>query len=85
MPNQTDPCSLPQCDTTDAYYSRLHRFPEVLEKRAAKLEVERLIHERSRLILDLEDLKGKARVWSGAKTEEERRRKIADAEVRLER
>lgn len=51
-------------DTSDAHYHRLHRFPEILEKRSARLEREKLIHERSKLILEIEDLKGKGWVYT---------------------
>ncbi|SDA07417.1 BZ3501_MvSof-1269-A2-R1_Chr6-2g08519 [Microbotryum saponariae] len=78
----------PETDTSDAHYQRLHRFPEVLEKRSARVERDRLIHERSKLILELEELKGRGWVYIGAqggKGEEERRRKIKEGELRLAR
>lgn len=77
-----------QVDTSDAFYHRLHRFPEVLEKRSARLERERLIHERSKLINELEELRGRGWVYQGAqggKGEEERRRRIKEGEDRLKR
>lgn len=77
-----------QIDTSDAFYHRLHRYPEVLEKRSARLERERLIHERSKLILELEELRGRGWVYHGSqggKGEEERRRKIREGEERLKR
>lgn len=51
-------------DTSDALYARLHRYPEVLEKRASRLERERLIHERSKLINELEELRGRGWVYN---------------------
>ncbi|KAK4058552.1 hypothetical protein OIO90_000714 [Microbotryomycetes sp. JL221] len=75
-------------DTSDAFYQRLHRYPEVLEKRSARLEKERLIHERNKLVLELEDLKGRGWVYTGAqggKSEEDRRRKIREMEEKLKR
>ncbi|KAM0754378.1 hypothetical protein T439DRAFT_376873 [Meredithblackwellia eburnea MCA 4105] len=78
-----------QQDTSDAFYLRLHRYPEVLEKRSAKLERDRLIHERSKLILELEDLRGRGWVYHGGarvgRSEEIRRRKIREGEERLKR
>lgn len=75
-----------QCDMSDAYYQRLHRFPEVLEKRSARLEVEKLISERNKLINELEELKGRGRVYAGVlggKAGEERKRKIEEGEKKL--
>ncbi|GAA5976468.1 hypothetical protein JCM10908_005511 [Rhodotorula pacifica] len=69
-----------EIDTSDAFYHRLHRYPEVLEKRAARLERERLIHERSKLINELEELRGRTWVYAGTsaggRAEEERQRRI---------
>ncbi|CEQ42962.1 SPOSA6832_04855 [Sporobolomyces salmonicolor] len=80
---------LPDSDTSDAFYLRLHRYPEVLEKRASRLERERLIHERSKLILELEELRGRGWVYmgnnAGGRAEEERQRKIREGEERLKR
>ncbi|GAA5855820.1 hypothetical protein JCM8547_000372 [Rhodosporidiobolus lusitaniae] len=79
----------PEVDTSDAFYLRLHRYPEVLEKRASRLERERLIHERSKLINELEELKGRTWVYAGTsaggRAEEERQRKIKAMEERLAR
>ncbi|BGO90006.1 hypothetical protein NBRC10512_001991 [Rhodotorula toruloides] len=79
----------PEVDTSDAFYLRLHRYPEVLEKRASRLERERLIHERSKLINELEELRGRAWVYAGTsaggRAEEERQRKIKEMEERLAR
>lgn len=93
-------------DTNDAFYHRLHRYPEILEKvrppplvsdivltrsvtqRSAKVERERLIHERSKLILEIEEMKGRGWVYHGAqggKGEEQRRQRLAEAEERLQR
>lgn len=77
-----------QLDTSDAYYLRLHRFPEVLEKRSARLERDRLIHERSKLILEIELMRGRGWVYQGlqgGKGEEIRRRKLHEGEERLKR
>lgn len=77
-----------QVDTSDAYYHRLHRFPEVLEKRSARLERDRLIHERSKLILEIEEMRGRGWVYHGSqggKGEAERRRKLSEGEERLKR
>ncbi|GAA5867301.1 hypothetical protein JCM1840_005018 [Sporobolomyces johnsonii] len=80
---------LPDSDTSDAFYLRLHRYPEVLEKRASRLERERLIHERSKLIIELEELRGRGWVYmgnnAGGRAEEERQRKIREGEERLKR
>jgi hypothetical protein len=61
----------------------------VLEKRASRLERERLIHERSKLINELEELRGRAWVYAGTsaggRAEEERQRKIKEMEERLAR
>ena len=61
----------------------------MLEKRASRLERERLIHERSKLILELEELRGRTWVYAGTSTggraEEERQRKIREMEERLAR
>lgn len=78
-------------DTSDALYHRLHRYPEVLEKRASRLERERLIHERSKLINELEDLRGRGWVYTGnssamgGRAEVERQRKLKEGEERLAR
>lgn len=90
-------------DTSDEYYHRLHRFPEILEKvhslltteradregqRSAKAERERLIHERSKLILEIEDMRGRGWVYSGdqgGRGEVDRKRKLKEAEERLAR
>ncbi|KAK4053500.1 hypothetical protein OIV83_001667 [Microbotryomycetes sp. JL201] len=75
-------------DTSDAFYQRLHRYPEVLEKRSARLEKERLIHERNKLVMELEELRGRSWVYTGAqggKSEEDRRRRIREMEDRLAR
>ncbi|KAI5481653.1 hypothetical protein MNV49_002879 [Pseudohyphozyma bogoriensis] len=77
-----------EIDTSDAYYHRLHRFPEVLEKRSARLERDRLIHERAKLITELEELRGRGWVYQGAqggRGEQERRRRIKEGEERLKR
>ncbi|KAM0788543.1 hypothetical protein ACM66B_001671 [Microbotryomycetes sp. NB124-2] len=77
-----------KADSSDAYYQRLHRYPEVLEKRSARLEKERLIHERNKLALELEELRGRGWVYTGAqggKSEEDRRRRIREMEERLQR
>ncbi|BGP38382.1 hypothetical protein JCM10449v2_002314 [Rhodotorula kratochvilovae] len=78
-----------EADTSDAFYLRLHRYPEVLEKRASRLERERLIHERSKLINELEELRGRTWVYAGTsaggKAEEERQRKIREMQERLAR
>ncbi|GAA5823757.1 hypothetical protein JCM3770_005550 [Rhodotorula araucariae] len=78
-----------EADTSDAFYLRLHRYPEVLEKRASRLERERLIHERSKLINELEELRGRTWVYAGTsaggRAEEERQRKIREMEERLAR
>lgn len=77
-----------QADTSDAHYHRLHRFPEILEKRSARLERDRLIHERAKLITELEELRSRSWVYQGAqggKGEEERKRKIKERELRLKR
>lgn len=82
------PRSREQADTSDAHYHRLHRFPEVLEKRSTRLERERLIHERSKLILEIEEMRGRGWVYHGAqggKGEEVRRRKLQEGEERLKR
>ncbi|GAA5834045.1 hypothetical protein JCM11251_003601 [Rhodosporidiobolus azoricus] len=80
---------VPEADTSDAFYLRLHRYPEVLEKRASRLERERLIHERSKLINDLEELRGRTWVYAGTsaggRAEEERQRKIREMEEKLAR
>lgn len=79
FPERAD-APFPQVDTSDAFYLRLHRYPEVLEKRASRLERERLIHERSKLINELEELRGRAWVYAGTsaggRAEEERQRRI---------
>lgn len=41
----------------DAHFQRLHRFPEVLEKRSKRREKERLIHARFNLRATLDALK----------------------------
>ncbi|GAA5862563.1 hypothetical protein JCM3774_001060 [Rhodotorula dairenensis] len=78
-----------EVDTSDAFYHRLHRYPEVLEKRAARLERERLIHERSKLINELEELRGRTWVYAGTsaggRAEEERQRRIKLMSERLAR
>ncbi|KAL8287057.1 hypothetical protein RQP46_004063 [Phenoliferia psychrophenolica] len=77
-----------QVDTSDAHYLRLHRFPEVLEKRSARLERDRLIHERSKLILEIEEMRGRGWVYQGmqgGKGEQLRRRKLNEGEERLKR
>ncbi|GAA5834947.1 hypothetical protein JCM9279_007153 [Rhodotorula babjevae] len=78
-----------EVDTSDAFYLRLHRYPEVLEKRASRLERERLIHERSKLIIELEELRGRTWVYAGnsagGRAEEERQRKIREMQDRLAR
>ncbi|GAA5901201.1 hypothetical protein JCM8208_002301 [Rhodotorula glutinis] len=78
-----------EADTSDAFYLRLHRYPEVLEKRASRLERERLIHERSKLINELEELRGRTWVYAGnsagGRAEEERQRKIKQMQDRLAR
>lgn len=78
-----------QADTSDAFYLRLHRYPEVLEKRASRLERERLIHERSKLINEIEELRGRTWVYAGTsaggRAEEERQRRIREMEERLAR
>ncbi|GAA5933994.1 uncharacterized protein JCM15063_000527 [Sporobolomyces koalae] len=83
--------ALAEIDTSDALYHRLHRYPEVLEKRASRVERERLIHERSKLIIELEELRGRGWVYTGSssgtggKAEEERQRKVKEGELRLAR
>ena len=75
-------------DTSDAHYFRLHRFPEVLEKRSARLERDRLIHERSKLILEIEEMRGRGWVYQGmqgGKGEQLRRRRLDEGEERLKR
>ncbi|BGP23196.1 proteophosphoglycan 5 [Rhodotorula toruloides] len=88
-PRGTRHAPAPEVDTSDAFYLRLHRYPEVLEKRASRLERERLIHERSKLINELEELRGRAWVYAGTsaggRAEEERQRKIKEMEERLAR
>ncbi|KPV76595.1 uncharacterized protein RHOBADRAFT_52582 [Rhodotorula graminis WP1] len=78
-----------EADSSDAFYLRLHRYPEVLEKRASRLERERLIHERSKLINELEELRGRTWVYAGnsagGRAEEERQRKIKEMQDRLAR
>ncbi|GAA5924558.1 hypothetical protein JCM10213_004608 [Rhodosporidiobolus nylandii] len=78
-----------EVDTSDALYLRLHRYPEVLEKRASRLERERLIHERSKLIVELEELRGRSLVYAGTnaggKAEEDRQKKIKGMEEKLAR
>ncbi|GAA5887344.1 hypothetical protein JCM6882_002498 [Rhodosporidiobolus microsporus] len=80
---------VPEVDTSDAFYLRLHRYPEVLERRASRLERERLIHERSKLINDLEELRGRTWVYAGTsaggRAEEERQRRIREMEEKLAR
>jgi hypothetical protein len=76
-------------DDSDAFYLRLHRYPEVLERRASRLERERLIHERSKLNNELEELRGRTWVYAGTsaggRAEEERQKKIRGMEERLAR
>ncbi|GAA6059324.1 hypothetical protein JCM10212_005904 [Sporobolomyces blumeae] len=91
LPRGTRHGPLVEVDTSDALYHRLHRYPEVLEKRASRLERERLIHERSKLILELEELRGRGWVYVGnasglgGRAEEERQKKIRQGEERLSR
>ncbi|GAA5974254.1 hypothetical protein JCM11641_003357 [Rhodosporidiobolus odoratus] len=81
--------SVPEVDTSDAFYLRMHRYPEILERRASRLERERLIHERSKLINDIEELRGRTWVYAGTnaggRAEEERQKKIKDMEEKLKR
>ncbi|GAA6037263.1 hypothetical protein JCM8097_008651 [Rhodosporidiobolus ruineniae] len=79
----------PEVDTSDAFYTRLHRRPEQLEKRASRLERERLIHERSKLIVEIEELRGRTWVYqgtsAGGRAEEQRQAKIREMEEKLAR
>ncbi|GAA6011369.1 hypothetical protein JCM10207_008316 [Rhodosporidiobolus poonsookiae] len=79
----------PELDDSDAFYLRLHRYPEVLERRASRLERERLIHERSKLINEIEELRGRTWVYqgtsAGGRAEQERQRRIAEMEDKLAR